>query len=216
MNKLNVIKLLLFVSAILSATSYASYYNSEDSGLVGSISGGMVSSQSSGTWTTAPSSKTYDLTAPRTTGGAGSTTLGYRFSFGDKDNWNQFYFGAGARYNILGNVVTNIIGIRNLDVAYEQTSVSQYGIEASIGKYWKSPFYTELFFNPGFTNQGSLFAAAGLRVGYDISNNWSVYAEGTTGGQLDTASSLASLMFWQVGASGTSYSTGQLGLQYKF
>lgn len=210
------ITFILMLVGVISMPLYAGYYNAEDSGFFGSLSGGAVTSQSSGTWTTAPDNETRDFTAPATTGGAGSARLGYRLAFGEQDSWNEFYLGGAARYNILGNTVTNIVGIRNLDVAYSQTSVNQFGAEGLIGKYWKSPFYTELFVNPGFTDQGSFFGAIGLRAGYDINEHWSVFAEGMTGGQIDTASGLVDLVFWQVGISGTSYSAGQAGIQYRF
>ncbi len=204
------------LTAIISSPIYASYYNSTDSGFIGSISGGVVSSQSSGTWTTAPNNTSYDFTAPATTGGAGSLRLGYQIAFGEKENWNEFYFGGALRYNILGNVITNIVGFRNLGPVYDQTSVSQFGLEGYIGKYWKSPFYTELFINPGFTNQGSFFGAIGLRAGYDVTEHVSLYVEGITGGQIDVASGLVDMIFWQAGVSGTSYSVGQAGIQYRF
>ncbi|MDC0534906.1 hypothetical protein OAO18_03740 [Francisellaceae bacterium] len=204
------------LTAIVSSPIFAGYYNPDNSGFIASISGGVVSSQSSAGWVTWPSGTEYSYTAPATTGGTGSIRLGYQVAFGEKENWNEFYFGGALRYNILGNVVTDIVGVRNLTVGYIQTSISQFGVEGYIGKYWKSPFYTELFINPGFTNTGSAFGAIGLRAGYDVTEHVSIYVEGMTGGQVDAASSIIQLIFWQVGASGTSYTTGQAGIQYRF
>jgi hypothetical protein len=200
----------------LSAASSAfAGINKEDSGVFASVSGGVVASTSSGQWTSAFGQQTYDYSAPTTNGGTGSLRVGYLFAFGEKDKWNEFYFSAAGRYNILGNVINNISGIGS-SYTYSQTSISQFGVEVAIGKYWKSPFYTNIFINPGFASSGSFFTSIGIQAGFDITERLSIFLEGATGGQIDTASTVFDFLFWQVGASGTTYTTGQLGLQYRF
>ncbi len=206
---------IICLSMLSCATTSFADFNKEDSGIFASISGGVVSSTSSGQWTSGITQNTYDYNAPTTTGGTGSLRVGYLFAFGEKDKWNELYFNVAGRYNILGNVINNISGIGN-NVTYSQTSISQFGAELAIGKYWKSPFYTDIYINPGFASSGSFFTSIGIRAGVDITKRLSIFLEGASGGQIDTASTVFDFMFWQLGASGTTYTTGQLGLQYRF
>ena len=98
-------KLLYLSSSLLSGGLFAAttesqpekqgYFNPKDSGVVLSISGGLVQTQASYSSVNAFGGS-FDHTFPTKNGGAGEIDLGYRFAFGQKDKWNQFYVGGAA------------------------------------------------------------------------------------------------------------------------
>ena len=205
----------LFAATTENQPEKQGYFNPQDSGVVLSISGGIIQSQASIDGTNAITGD-FSKTLPTQSGGTGDIDLGYRFAFGQKDKWNQFYFGGAATFSILGNMMTNAIGFSEDKVTTDQGSVLQYGLKIFIGKYWKSPFYTSLSIGSGGSSSAGFFMEGSVRAGYDITENLSIYGQIKSGGQFDFASSVASIVVLSPSSSGERYTSEQIGLQYKF
>ena len=184
--------------------------NKMDSGVVISLSGGGLTSKAHNYEINTFGYSWYSF--PIKSGGAGEVSVGYRLAFGEKDKWNEFYFGVATSIGIYGNMITN----PSSRITYNQGAITHYGGKLFFGKYWKSPFYTEFDYRAGGTSDGSIFNDLSLRAGFDVSNNVSIFNQFTIGAQANAYSRLFASMFYSSSYTFTSYSSYQLGLQFRF
>jgi hypothetical protein len=170
----------LTLLSISSSNLYAGYYNEKDSGVFvsGSIGASQSSSYKSGSayfdGFVPVYSYEYDFQSQNSI--AGSVSVGYKISFGEKDKWNQFYTGGSFNYYNLGRVIDPVkseVTFKDDKATLDSTAyttLNALGIELMIGKYLASPFSVELGLgvggNTASTSQG-VMGTFKLRAGYN-------------------------------------------------
>ena len=224
---------LIAVAIFSFLTTSAMANNNQYSGLRFNISTGINESSTGVTTSTVTygSGSTATMTLPgyRSVGANLNMALGYQFAFGNKDGAPSLYFGPELEYKLVGNAPTGVVGIFNgsgklLDETRSNSSINSVSLNGFIGTYFTNKFYTELRLGAGYfgSSDGLMVGVnlnAGLRAGYDITPNLSVYAEYSSTAYLNVSGTFSSVIigFGHVGVPDSIVVQEQnIGLQYRF